>query len=178
MNAGFKSRSLVLLACAAVTAAAVQDIMPAWGVYRLRPDFLMAVVMYYAVRRDVAACVAAALLCGIAADGLSQTAGGGMLWYGLAAAAGWFSRRQLPENAVSCALVCVPCCIVAGFAQWCCALCGWGYGVPGGGMVFAAVRIALNALISGAAALPVSAAMWVLDDACGNLERSTDEQFG
>lgn len=103
------ARSMLVMFVAVTLASVLQELVPPVPPFSVKAPWLLAVCVYYAVRREWVWSVTAAVWCGMMQDGL------GGIPYGIslvvfcliACLCVFFVKKQMPDNTVTCMIVSV-----------------------------------------------------------------------
>lgn len=172
------ARTPILLLVSLVIATVLQDVLAPFSVFFVKVSFISTVVVYYAVMRDIKISIAAALIGGIFADGLSLSSS---FSYTATYVANvffckYYLTKQFSETSVFVCVMSTFICVVVGMLlQYICLTLSSDVVEPS--FVYSMTKIFITSLISALVALPVGYALHHFDLVVGNKELEESDEY-
>lgn len=103
------ARSVLVMFVAVTVASVLQELVPPVSLFSIKVPWLLAVCVYYSVRREWTWAIVAAVWCGVMQDGLGGIPYGVSLFAfcAIACFCVFFVKKQMPDNTITCVIVSV-----------------------------------------------------------------------
>lgn len=171
-----KYRIIISILLAFVCTSFLQDVLPPFSRYMIKPQFVLAAYTYFLFRHKLAFGIVAAVICAILGDGLSGSSGVAYLVAVITAlvANHYLLKKQLPENSVSCGLIALPLSLIVSILQFVGVAVKSDY-IPSFGFVL--FKLIITAVLTAIATIIIAEIIYRFDLIVGNKE-VVDEELG
>lgn len=173
------ARSILVMFVAVTFASVLQELVPPVPPFSVKIPWLLAVCVYYAIRREWGWSVAAALWSGVMQDGLGGIPYGVSLFVFCLIVCGcvFFVKKQMPDNTVTCMIVSVAAGIIVEVSQYVMLLMSGEYAaLPS---VYLLGRLLIVAVVCPLVAGVVAGMVRLMDMMSGNVEfENENKTFG